>query len=350
MNKKIVIDGRQLAGPIGGVQRSIREIVDELDKIAAPGEYEILVPKKSEIQKQYKNIKVVKYGLFNGLLWEQTSLPFYLFTRRCYGFFPCTIVPLLYPKGIAVIHDIMAKSCPLVAESFKGIQKKLLLLDYHMACRHADIVATDSEFSKQDILKWYHTPEERIEVVYLSWQHILRVEPDDGWMKRYPQLRSGEFYFSLSANRKQKNFKWIYEVSKRNPDTIFAIAGTREERQSQETFDAPNILYLGYISDGEIRSLMKHCKAFLFPSIYEGFGMPPMEALAAGARIIVANASCLPELYRGSAHYIDPYDYDVDLDRLLEDEVDPPQKVLERFGWDKSAKKIHELAKKLAKS
>ena len=109
------------------------------------------------------------------------------------------------------------------------------------------------------------------------------------------------------------------------------------------------LLYLGYISDGEVRPLMKHCKAFLFPSICEGFGMHFIEALASRARIIIASASCLPESCRDSAYYIDLYDYDVDLDRLLE-EVAPPQNVLERFGWDKSAKKIHELAKRLTRS
>ena len=348
MNKKIVIDGRQLTGSMGGVQRYIREILAELDKIAEPGQYEILMPKGSNISVKYENIPLVEYGLFKGLVWEQISLPFYLLKKKCYGLFPCTIVPMLYPKGIAVVHDVMVASCPQLVDAFESsFAKNMLLLNYKAACKRADIVVTVSEFSKKDIMELYKTPEEKIGVVGNAWQHILRVEPEDTWKEKYPALKSGEFYFSLSANRKQKNFKWIYETAKRNPNVIFAMAGTQEKWQKQQEFDAPNILHLGYISDGEIRSLMAHCKAFLFPSIYEGFGIPPLEALASGAEIIIANSSCLPEIYGDSAHYIDPYDYDVDLDKLLSEKVVPAEKVLSKFGWDISARKIHEICRKL---
>jgi glycosyltransferase involved in cell wall biosynthesis len=83
---------------------------------------------------------------------------------------------------------------------------------------------------------------------------------------------------------------------------------------------------------------MKNCKAFLFPSIYEGFGIPPLEALSHGTKIIISNAACLPEIYGDCAYYIDPYDYEVDLEKLLKCEVKPPDECLSRYSWEKSAK------------
>ena len=97
-------------------------------------------------------------------------------------------------------------------------------------------------------------------------------------------------------------------------------------------------------SDGEIRSLMANCKAFILPSIYEGFGIPPMEALAENAQIIVSNTSCLPEIYSKSAHYIDPYQLEnIDLDKILAEHVEDPEAVLNKYSWEKSAKTLYSL-------
>ena len=348
--RSVVIDGRQLTGNIGGgVQRYISEILFELDKLVKPGEYEILIPKKTNIVCEYKNIKIVNYGRLRGLLWEQICLPFYLWKNKLYGVFPCTIVPLLYPKGIVVLHDVMIASRPELGDSFSNpLAKKLLLANYRIAARHADAVCTVSENSRKDISEIYGKDLDDIHVIGNAWQHMERVQMDDSWRKKYPQLKEGKYYFSLSANRKQKNFKWIYEMAIRNPNVIFAMAGTREEWQRVQEYEAPNIIHLGFVSDGEVKSLMHHCKAFLFPSFYEGFGIPPMEALSAGAKIVIANSSCLPEIYRDSAYYIDPYSYDINLEELLKNKVAPAENVLNRYSWKISACKLNEICKNIA--
>ena len=82
---------------------------------------------------------------------------------------------------------------------------------------------------------------------------------------------------------------------------------------------------------------MQNCRAFLHPAVFEGFGIPPLEALSQGVPIAVARASCLPELYGDTAHYFDPYDYDVDLDALLAEPVASPEKILQKYSWDKTA-------------
>lgn len=90
---------------------------------------------------------------------------------------------------------------------------------------------------------------------------------------------------------------------------------------------------------------MSECKAFIHPAIYEGFGIPPIESLSCGAKLIVSTATCLPEIYGKSAHYIDPYNYDVDLNELLSEPVAPASEVLERFSWEREAEKLYEILK-----
>ncbi len=98
-------------------------------------------------------------------------------------------------------------------------------------------------------------------------------------------------------------------------------------------------------------ALYSDCKAFIFPSLYEGFGLPPLEAMAAGARVIVSNASCLPEIYGHSVCYIDPYNTDVELSELLalqKNNVQFKEDILNRYSWEKSAERLHKIMKMIA--
>ena len=351
-NLVFAIDGRQLDGNAhGGVQRFLYEILRELDKIAAPGEYELILPENAAYQETYQNIRIVRTGKLSGLLWEQISLPLYLLQHHRYGIYPCSVVPYLYCPGIAVLHDIMFKTVPMVADSMKNpFLRFLLVWNYRTAARYATLVGTVSEYSRQDIIKTYRIREEKVFLIGNGWNHITRIQPDDSWMQQHPEIVSGNYYFSLSANRVQKNFRWIYETARKNPDTLFVMAGTQEEWQKKMEYDAPNMIHLGFITDGQIRSLMMHCKAFLFPSLYEGFGIPPMEALACGAKIVIANASCLPEIYQKSACYIDPYDYNVNLDAVLQQKTAPAEQVLRRYTWNIAAKRLDAACKKIRKA
>jgi len=117
--------------------------------------------------------------------------------------------------------------------------------------------------------------------------------PDEGIFARRPQLKPGQYYFSMANLLKNKNFPWVLRAAGAKPDAVFAIAGggsLAAEAERLGLADLPNVLYLGYVSDGAAKALMAHCKAFLFPTLYEGFGIPPLEAAARGAPQIICSA------------------------------------------------------------
>ncbi|MDD4849866.1 MAG: glycosyltransferase, partial [Gemmiger sp.] len=170
--------------------------------------------------------------------------------------------------------------------------------------------------------------------------HIAQVAEDEGIFDKNPRLQKGEYFYALGSLAPHKNYKWIREVARRNPEKTFVVAGGKNLAsfgEDKEAVDTHNILYPGYVTDGENKALMRHCKAFLHPAVFEGFGIPPLEALALGAKVLLSSASCLPELYGSCAAYFDPQDYTVDLDALLAQPVTPPDALLQKYSWNATA-------------
>ncbi len=162
-------------------------------------------------------------------------------------------------------------------------------------------------------------------------------------LENTPKLQNG-FYFTLGSLSKRKNLKWILDYAKKNPDDLFAISGKPLNdlipNELDQLKELKNIIFLGYLTDGQVKTLMSKCKAFIFPSYYEGFGIPPLEALSVGAKIIVSKAACLPEIYGNTAHYIDPNNPDVNLNQLLEQPVESPERILEKYTYDNAAEQL----------
>ena len=207
----------------------------------------------------------------------------------------------------------------------------------------AEHIITVSEFSKSEITRYYGVAPERISVVYNAWQQMQRIAPDEGIFAKMPQLRRGQYYFSMANLLKNKNFPWVLRAARNKPEAVFAIAGggsLEAEARRLGLADLPNVVYLGYVSDGEAKALMHHCKAFLFPTLYEGFGIPPLEAVACGApRIIVSDTPCMREVYGDCAGYID-----LKTNRGYVDDATAPKRdaavLLERYSWRKSAQAL----------
>lgn len=340
--KKIIINGSFYVQKATGVHRFAKELMEELNKLVPPGLITIVVPEYAEDLPEFENIEFKKYGIGNSIMWEQVAFVKYLRKNNADSINLCNTLPLLRP-GIICIHDAAYKVHP---EYFTTLHGKLSRIwhriHYRVAAMNNKPILTVSYFSKYQIIDAYKISPGRIHVIGNGWQHMNRVEPDEKVLKSNNLIRN-KYFFTLGNVSKNKNTKWVYEVAKNHPHYKFVISGRKAEVSNEYYDKLENVIYLGYISDGEIKSLLENCKAFIFPSIHEGFGIPPMEALSQNAKIIISNTTCLPEIYRDAAYYIDPYDATVDLDQLLSEKVSLPETILDRYSWEKSARKLYEV-------
>lgn len=345
MNKSYFINGLFFSQKTTGVHRFARQLLAEIDKICQKDEIQVLIPKGTVVP-QYDNIKIIECGSHNGLFWEQVDFPYFLWKNKGIGVNLCNSQPLVKP-GMICIHDVAYKTHP---EYFKTLHGKMSVAWHKLVYRIAAIshfpIITVSYFSKYSIVDTYHVNPKRIHVISNGWQHIKEIKPDNSVLERN-SLSEKKYYFTLGNINYNKNTKWVIEYAQKHPAETFVLSGIRVKNSDIDIDHVKNVKWLGYLSDSEIVALYKNCKAFIFPSIHEGFGIPPMEALSQGAKIIVANTTCLPEIYQSGAIYIDPYDTNVDLDDLLQSvKVDEADSVLDRYSWEKSAKQLYKLIKK----
>lgn len=339
---KYAFNGRFLTKKITGQERFASELILHLDKICKKGEFCVVTSKLVQDLPKYENIEIVQTGKLKREAWEQFCLGPYLRKHNLRSVNLTTTFPLLH-ADVVCLHDVsvfeIGHMFMHTTYGFFGTIWKRIL--YYIARYSAKRVLTVSNYSKERLHNLLGFNEEKISVIYNAWQHCESIIPDEHILEK-TGLVGKSYFFSLSSLSPQKNFIWIKEVAKRNPKLLFVVTGKAEgfTQLGADKLKTDNLIFTGYLSDGEIKTLMQHCRAFIHPAIYEGFGIPPLEAMACGAQVIVSTATCLPEIYGNAAHYIDPYDYDVDLEDLLLQPVSPRESVLERFCWQHEAEKL----------
>lgn len=348
--RRYVVDSAFLDKRLTGVERVAIETLKKLDPIVQPGQLEIRVQREEQKQKaqeylgELKNIavkvggsgRVLGKSRIGRLLWKQLGLPVYCCCtrRRMLGF--ANESALLMP-GVVCLHDILPLTHPeYFTDMRKSSRLKLRLMDW-MIVHCARSLVTDSVYSVREIQKYYHT-QRKIHVIGAGWDHMRTIMPDEGIFARIPQLRRGEFFFMLGSLSPRKNQKWFEAMARRYPQYQFVRTGGQLARVEEESVDLPNLFFTGYLSDGEMNALMREMKALVFPSYEEGFGLPPLEALALGRPALVARASCMPEIYGDTVAYFDPDDRNADLDELMNRKTQPVDELLRRYSWENLAK------------
>lgn len=339
MSMSYAINGKFVGEPLGGIQRYASEILYELDPMVGDLDLQLIVPEGLDAP-VYRNIEVVHYGTHGGIRWEQRDFGRYLKKTGRSGVNLCNTMPLSERDGLIVIHDVSYKVNP---QFFTGARNRASRIwhckQYAHAVKSAAQIVTVSEFSRDEIRRTYHTENREIPVIYNAWQHMDRVEGEPA-LEKY-DLRNGSYFFTLSSLAPNKNTAWIIETARLMPEAKFVIAGS--SALTEAFSDAPaNVLFPGRVSDGEAKSLMAQCRAFLFPTFYEGFGIPPLEALACGApQIVISDTPCMHEIFGDAATYINPdAPASIACAPMGESERDA---ILSRYSWKASAVKLRSL-------
>ena len=353
----ILINGNFLCRNLTGIERYAWEVCKRLDELLSvqegevPVRFALLVPANAKKVPCYGRIELIHSAK------AIKGFPFWdlgVFARECRRRHALALdfsntAPLGRHCGIAFLHDIYAADCP---EDFVRFKDKLIRaysrLNYANICRHAQKIITVSEFSSQQIQKRYKVSASRIAVIGNGWEHISEIADDDGIFSRFPRLEHGSYYFTLGSLSRRKNLSWIARYASAHPEELFAVSGRAISGLVPPELEVlkslPNVVLVGYVSDAEVKALMRHCKAFVFPSYYEGFGIPPLEALAVGAKVVVAKAASLPEIYGATVHYIDPCSTDCHLEALLAEPLSLDAKeLLSRYSYAAAAESLYGL-------
>lgn len=308
----LYLNGRFHLQALTGVQRYAAEIAAALDRLLAETGAErpvvMLSPRGSHrVPPSYRLIRHRSFGKLQGHLWEQLELP--AATRDGFLVSLGNTGPVLQRRQLIVMHDANVYAHPEVySRTFRSWYKAL-----HRAYAHSSIqLATVSAFSKCEIAHYLGLDAGRIFGPTLEGSdHIMRVEPDRGVLGRHG-LIPGRYVLTVGSLATHKNLAALAvtaaELDRRG--LILAVVGSGNLAVfSANTTGAPNSArFLGRVSDGQLRALYEDAACFVFPSRHEGFGIPPLEAMACHCPVVAAAAGAVPEACGEAALYCGPDD------------------------------------------
>jgi glycosyltransferase involved in cell wall biosynthesis len=303
----ILLNGRFLQQPVTGVQRFAHEIVGALDWVLGERDLRarMLAPPGS-LTPAYQSIDVQCVGRRGGQIWEQIDLP-----RHANGDLLLNlgnVAPLLRRSQAVVLHDAGIYA---VAHSYTRTMRAWYRLQ-HLVLRRPDVrLLTVSEFSRSELAARLGVPASRISVLTEGCDHIHRVVPDTRILERHG-LKDRPFALAVGSLAPHKNFaalgKTAAMLSAIGAELVVAGRINPKLFAAKTGLPPPSATYLGGVSDGELRALYESATVFIFPSLYEGFGLPALEAMLCGCPTVVSGTSSLPEICGDAALYCDPTD------------------------------------------
>ncbi|WP_308469349.1 glycosyltransferase family 4 protein [Alsobacter metallidurans] len=309
VNRNWTINGRFLSQSLTGVQRYGWEIVTALDELLAEGgrntadlTITLAAPPGCEPSSSLKSVRFVTAPGGSGHAWEQIALP-----RAVQGglLSLCNTGPLTVRKQIVCIHDMNTRLAPdSYSRAFRALYRILLPALGFSAAR----VATVSHFAAEQLAHFGVASNNKIFVAPDGHEHALR------WTPAHSATTSAaagpDTVVVIGSRAPHKNIDLIFELARAMaPDGVrFALCGGLDSRVHAQgaTASADNVVLLGRVSDDELAALLRDSCCLAFPSFTEGFGLPPLEAMARGCPVVSSDRASMPEICGDAALYASP--------------------------------------------
>jgi glycosyltransferase involved in cell wall biosynthesis len=338
---RIGIDAR-FFGSIGkGLGRYTQKLIENLESVDSQNHYFIFLRRENwdEYQPHSRNFTKVLADIPWYTLREQVQMP--KIFKRCgldLVHFPHFNVPITYKgKFIVTIHDLILFRYPTRRASTLSapiyfIKTKVYHRVIKRAIEKSERIIAVSQHTKKDILKNFRINPDKVVVTYEGVDTIEKplLDKPETVFKKYGIMRPyilyvGNAYPHKNLDRLILAFK---EISRTHSGLHLVLAGKEDYfykrlKKFVATNNVSGVIFPGHIAEDHLPALYREAKLYVFPSLYEGFGLPPLEAMARNAPVVSSNTSCLPEILGSAAYFFDP--------RGISETADAIEKVLENI-------------------
>ncbi len=360
---KVLIDLTALADNFSGIERYAACLAHEMIK-KNNNDYILLFkdavhPMFSEYQKE-SHIKFVIIPGCKKLLFNQIKLPLAIYKQKAdwYLFMAFPVPVLLFKKNmVSTIHDICCWDCP---ETMNGMSNWYFKISHMFAMIKCKRIITISRFSKSRIIDKLKYSKKKIWIIYCGVDDKFlncNIDMDEFGEIRKKYNLPRYYYLSLSTLEPRKNLQLLVQaynklfIEKKVSEPL-VLAGRKgwkieELLKGIDERTKNNIIFTDFIEDNDLPAIYANAELFIFPSMYEGFGMPPLEALACGAKVLSSDSSSLPEVLGDAAFYFKNGDIDDLCYQILH--VGTPKDIsfgvnqVKKFMWSREADKLLKL-------
>ena len=289
-------------------------------------------------------------GIWAPRFWTQIGLSFEVLLHAQDALFvPAHTVPIIHPKrSIVTVHGLEYEFCQAAYSFWERLYMRFSI---RHSCRVASAIVCVSENTKRDVMRLYDTPAEKIHVVYEGYEATIPADQESQEAEEEPYL------LFIGRLEERKNISRIIEAfdilkEQRQIPHRLVLAGKpgygygKITNALRESRYRKKIVLPGYISEKEKWKLLKHADIFLFPTLYEGFGIPVLEAQSVGTPVVTSDISSLPEVGGEGAIYVDPMSVENIADgiwKVLDDRafrdgiIQKAAHNVDRFSWEKCA-------------
>jgi glycosyltransferase involved in cell wall biosynthesis len=345
----IIINSRFLTQKTSGVQRFAIEICKELKK--GNLKIEFVAPKNILNNAIADILEVKKIGFLTGHLWEQITLKTYVRRKKAILISLCNTAPLFLENQIVTIHDLSFRIYPEWNSKIFSFVYNIMI---PLIAKNSNHILTVSNTSKEELINELSISKDKITVVYNA---VSSVFLGKGSPEKEVVKVSEDYILTVSSFHPRKNLKRLIKAFLKisNTNLKLYIVGNFDKNFA---FDELNfkeldsrVKILTNINDEELKRIYKKAKLFVFPSLYEGFGIPIIEAMSCGVPVCVSDINIFKEVCGSNATYFDPKNIE-DIREKIISSIKTPKPIfnqLNKYSWEYSSSVIESVVYKIKK-